>query len=59
MEERKESKTIRISRANYDKIVSLGDMTRTFDSVVSDILKNTNFNLLGASADTDKQTDSE
>jgi predicted CopG family antitoxin len=54
MEPSKESKTIRISKENYDKIVSLGDMTRTFDSVLSDIMEKAN--LLGASATSNKET---
>jgi predicted CopG family antitoxin len=38
----KESKTIRISREHYDKIVELGDMTKSFDDVLGDIMKQAN-----------------
>ena len=35
----KESKTIRISKENYDKIVELGDMTKSFNDVFDEIMK--------------------
>ena len=33
------SKVIRISQENYDKIVEQGDMTKTFDQVLSKIME--------------------
>jgi predicted CopG family antitoxin len=45
----KESKTIRISREHYDKIVELGDMTKSFDNVVGIILKQADVNTNGKS----------
>jgi phosphopantothenate synthetase len=35
----KESKTIRVSKENYDKIVSERDMTKTFDQVLTKIME--------------------
>jgi hypothetical protein len=36
---KKESRTIRISQENYDKIVSEGDMTKSFDQVLTSIIQ--------------------
>ena len=44
------SKVIRISQENYDKIVEQGDMTKTFDQVLTKIMKKAD--VIGASAAT-------
>jgi predicted CopG family antitoxin len=36
---KKGSKTIRVSKENYDKIVEQGDMTKSFDQVLTKIMK--------------------
>jgi len=54
---KKESKTIRISKENYDKIVSLGDMTRSFNSVLTDIMKKANVRKDAAAAAIDTEID--
>ena len=37
-ESKKNHRSITISKENYEKMVELGDMTRTFDSILTDIM---------------------
>jgi hypothetical protein len=52
-EKGKKFKSINISRRNYDTMVELGDMTKSFDSVLTEIMKKANVYSSAASAKTD------
>ncbi len=50
VEKGKKFKSINISRENYDTMVEIGDMTKTFNDVLTDIMKKANVHSSAASA---------
>ena len=56
--QQKKFKSINISRENYDTMVELGDMTQSFNSVLTEIMKKANVDRSSAASalDTKKET---
>jgi predicted CopG family antitoxin len=54
IENKKNHKTISISKENYDKMIELGDMTKSFNDIVTDIMKKANVTMTAAAPNTEK-----